>query len=143
MFDQLTEFTGNHPMMMMAFMALLVLTVLNEVKLATQRFAGLTPASAVQKMNNEESAVVLDVREPAETAGGKISKAVQIPVSSIKQRIGELDRYKNSTIIVYCKTGNRSSIACKALNQAGFEKVYNLNGGITAWQDAQLPVSKK
>ena len=142
MLEQLTEFAGNHPFLVMAFAVLLALTFFNEMKIATQRFASLTPAAAVQLMNNED-VVVLDVREPSETAGGKIARAIQIPVGSVEQRIGELEKHKNKTLLVYCKTGARSGMACKELSKKGFEKVYSLNGGMLAWQDAHLPISKK
>ena len=144
MLTQLIEFASNHAFLAIAFIALLVLTVLNEMKLATQRFSSLTPAGAVQLMNNEEdNMLVLDVREPSETAAGKISKALQIPVSGIDKRIGELEKHRQKHVIVYCKNGTRSGIACKALNKAGFDHVYNLSGGVTAWQEAHLPLSKK
>ncbi len=144
MLTQLTEFATNHALLAVAFVALLVLTLLNEVKLASQRFSSLTPAGAVQLMNSEEdNMVLLDVRESAETASGKIAKAIQIPVSGIDKRVGELDKHRNKHVIVYCKNGTRSGIACKALGKAGFEHVYYLNGGVTAWQEAQMPLSKK
>lgn len=144
MFEQLTEFAANHAFLSIAFISLLAMTFLNEWKLASQRFSSLTPAGAVQLMNNEEdNTLVLDVREPAETASGKIAKALQIPVSGIDKRIGELEKHRDKHVIVYCKNGTRSGIACKALQKAGFEHVYNLSGGVTAWQEAHLPLSKK
>ena len=85
----------------------------------------------------------LDVREPAEIVGGKISKAIQIPSSSVAQRMGELEKHKSKTMLVYDKTGARAGLACKELSKNGFEKVYSLNGGLTAWQEAHLPLSKK
>ncbi|MDH3763544.1 MAG: rhodanese-like domain-containing protein [Gammaproteobacteria bacterium] len=121
---------------------LLALTFFNEMKIASQRFASLTPAGAVQLMNNED-VVVLDVREPSEIVGGKIAKAIQIPVGAVTKRIGELEKHKNKTLLVYCKSGARSGAACKELGKHGFEKVYSLNGGMLAWQDAHLPISKK
>jgi len=142
MLDQLTEFAGNHPILVMAFAVLLVLVFFNEMKIATTRFASLTPAAAVQLMNNED-VVVLDVRESSENAGGKIAKAIQVPASSLTTRIGELEKHKNKTLLVYCKTGARAGTACKELSKHGFEKVYSLNGGLAAWQDAHLPLSKK
>ena len=144
MLTQLTEFATNHALLALAFAVLLVLTFLNEMKLATQKFSKLTPAGAVQLMNNEEDNVlILDVREPSETAGGKIAKATQIPVGSIDQRISELEKHKGKQVIVYCKNGTRSGIACKSLIKAGFEQVHNLTGGITSWQEAHLPLVKK
>jgi rhodanese-related sulfurtransferase len=142
MLNQIPEFAVNHPFLVMAFVVLLGLVLVNETKIATQRFASLTPAAAVQLMNNEE-VVVLDVREASETADGKITKAIQIPVGALKTRIGELEKHKNKTLLVYCKTGARSGAACKELSQAGFDKVYSLNGGLLAWQEAHLPISKK
>jgi rhodanese-related sulfurtransferase len=142
MFTQITEFSVNHPMLAVGFFALLAAIFFNEFRHATQKSASLTPAGAIQLMNNEE-VVMLDVRESAETANGKIAKAVQIPAGSIEQRISELEKFKGKNILVYCKTGARAGIACRALSKAGFDKVYSLNGGITAWQDAHLPVSRK
>ena len=142
MLAQISEFAVNHPFLVIAFAVLLGLTFFNEMKIATQRFASLTPAGAVNLMNSED-VVVLDVREPSETAGGKIAKAIQIPMSALSTRVGELDKHKGKTVIVYCKTGARSAAACKQLGKQGFEKVYSLNGGMLAWQDAHLPISKK
>jgi len=142
MFTQITEFSANHSLLVGGFVALLIAVFFNEFRHASQNFSKLTPAGATQLINNED-VVLLDVREPAETSVGKIMKAIQIPVGSVSQRVGELDKHKNKNVIVYCKTGARSGLACRELNKAGFEKVYNLSGGITAWQEAHLPISRK
>jgi rhodanese-related sulfurtransferase len=142
MFAQISEFTVNHPLLVIAFAVLLGLIFFNEMKIATQRFASLTPAAAVQLMNKED-VVVLDVREAAETIGGKITRAIQIPVGAVAKRIGELEKHKDKTLLVYCKSGARAGVACKELGKHGFDKVYSLNGGLMAWQEAHLPVSKK
>ena len=73
MLNQIPEFAANNPLLVIAFLVLLVLVFLNEFKIATQRFSSLTPAGAVQLMNNED-VVVLDVREPSETAGGMVNR---------------------------------------------------------------------
>jgi len=93
-------------------------------------------------MNNED-VVVLDVREASETAGGKITKAIQIPVGAVSKRISEIEKHKDKTLLVYCKSGARAGMACKELGKHGFDKVYSLNGGLMAWQEAHLPISKK
>jgi rhodanese-related sulfurtransferase len=142
MLAQISEFSMNHAYLVIAFAVLLALVFFNEMKIATQRFASLTPAAAVQLMNNED-VVVLDVREAAETIGGKIARAIQIPVSAVAKRVGELEKHKDKTLLVYCKSGARAGIACKELGKHGFEKVYSLNGGLVAWQEAHLPLSKK
>ena len=142
MLTQVSEFAVNHPYLVMAFAVLLALVFFNEMKIATQRFASLTPAAAVQLMNNED-VVLLDVREPAETVDGKITKAIQIPAAAVTKRIAELEKHKDKTLLVYCKSGSRAGSTCKELGKHGFDKVYSLNGGILAWQDAHLPMSKK
>jgi rhodanese-related sulfurtransferase len=142
MLTQISEFAVNNPYLVIAFVVLLALVIFNEMKIATQRFASLTPAAAVQLMNNEE-VVLLDVREPGETAGGKIAKAIQIPVGAVQTRISELEKHKDKTLLVYCKTGARSGATCKELGKLGFDKVFSLNGGLMAWQEAHLPLSKK
>lgn len=142
MLAQISEFAVNHPFLVIAFAVLLGMTFFNELKIATQRFASLTPAGAVKLMNDEDT-VVLDVREPSETAGGKIGKAIQIPASSLPKRIDELEKHKNKTLLVYCKTGARAGVACRELSKHGFDKVFSLNGGIMSWQEAHLPINKK
>ena len=142
MFNQITEFSANHTLLVGGFVALLIAVFINEFKNAAKNFTNLTPTGAIQLINNDD-AVLLDVREPTETVAGKIAKAIQIPVGSLSKRIGEMDKHKGKNIIVYCKTGAQSGAACQELNKAGFENVYSLSGGITAWQEAHLPVSRK
>jgi rhodanese-related sulfurtransferase len=122
---------------------LIAVIIFNEVRNLSQKFIKLSPGAAVQLMNNNDEAVFLDVREPGETSNGKITKAIQIPVGSVKERIAELQKHKNKPVVVYCKTGARSSIACNTLTSNGFGEVYNLTGGIMSWQEAHLPIGKK
>jgi rhodanese-related sulfurtransferase len=142
MLTQISEFAVNNLYLVGAFVVLLALVFFNELKIATQRFASLTPAGAVQLMNKED-VVVLDVREASETAAGKITKAIQIPAGAVKTRISELEKHKDKTLLVYCKTGARAGATCKELGENGFDKVFSLNGGLQAWQEAHLPISKK
>lgn len=96
---------------------------------------------AVQKINHAD-ALVIDVREPAEVAQGKIARAKLIPLGELKNRIGELEKYKSKPIIVVCRSGSRSAGACGILSKQGFSEVYNLAGGMIAWQQSNLPVEK-
>jgi rhodanese-related sulfurtransferase len=104
--------------------------------------AGVSPMQATLMINRED-AIVVDVREPHEFAAGHLPNARHIPVGQFAQRIGELDKLKGKPVIVVCHSGNRSSSACNALEKSGFEKVYNLSGGIAAWEQAGMPVTKK
>jgi len=102
----------------------------------------LSPAQATQLINREDAQVV-DVREQTEWAKGHINGARHIPSGEIAQRIGELDKFRQRPLIVTCASGQRSASACAALRKAGFEKVFALDGGLGAWEQAGLPLTKK
>jgi rhodanese-related sulfurtransferase len=84
--------------------------------------------------------VILDVRNQSEYDLGHLYDAVLIPVYELENRINELQEHTNDPIIVYCKAGSRSQIACEILASHGFTKVYNMVGGITAWIEAGYPI---
>ena len=84
--------------------------------------------------------VILDVREQNEWDAGHIPGAVLIPMSEIQGRLSEVP--KDKTVIVQCRSGNRSSQVTDFLQQQGFTNVHNLSGGLNAWQAASLPVVK-
>ncbi len=77
--------------------------------------------------------VVLDVRTPAEIAGGKIEGAMELDFHSpgFAEKLDELDKEK--TYLVYCRSGGRSGNTCTIMSEKGFKKLYNLDGGFTAW----------
>lgn len=84
--------------------------------------------------------VILDARTQDEFKSGHIQDAIIIPYTELEERIDELEEYKDHEIIVYCKSGYRSTIACGILDTYSFTKVYNMLGGITAWKAAGYPV---
>ena len=94
-------------------------------------------------MINREDAVVVDVRETGEWSAGHIPNARHIALGQFDQRVGELEKFKSKPVIVCCASCNRSSSACGSLKKAGFERVFNLSGGLRAWTDAGLPVTTK
>jgi len=75
---------------------------------------------------------VLDVREPEEYKVGRIERSINIPLNSLRERLGELPREKR--IIVYCAVGLRAYLACRILSQNGFPEVYNLSGGYKTYE---------
>ena len=98
-------------------------------------------AAALQLINHKD-AVVLDVREADEVKAGRLLNAKHIPLGKLRERIGELERYRETPMVVVCRSGNRSATACALLSREGFTQVYNLAGGIMAWQKAGLPVER-
>jgi adenylyltransferase/sulfurtransferase len=88
-----------------------------------------------QKLDNGENINVLDVRENHEYEVANLGENVTrlIPVGELPEHIDELDKSEN--FAVHCKTGARSARAVQLLQEAGFENVYNVKGGITAWSE--------
>ena len=101
----------------------------------------LTPTQATLLINREDAQVV-DVRETDEYVAGHLPDARNIPLGSLDERVGELEKFKKTPLILVCQTGTRSGTACKKLQRLGFEKVQNLDGGIKAWAEAGLPLKK-
>ncbi|MYN10274.1 rhodanese-like domain-containing protein [Pseudoduganella aquatica] len=107
----------------------------------TQRGKKVSPAEAVQLINRAKT-TILDVREAKEYAEGHLPDAKHIPAGELKQRMAELDKFKNRTVVVVCQKGARAFGAAKLLAGAGFENVVVLEGGQSAWQTAGLPLAK-
>jgi len=96
----------------------------------------------VTQMLNRGKTVVVDVRTAEEFATGHLRDAKNIPLADFATRIGELDKSKGKSVVVICQTGARADKAMKMLQAAGFEDVVGLDGGIAAWQAANLPTVK-
>jgi rhodanese-related sulfurtransferase len=88
--------------------------------------------SALNMIGNDDY-YFLDVRTIKEHKMKSIPNTDCIPVQEIKERMDELNNYRNKKIIVYCRSGNRSGIATKILNENGF-KATNMIGGINGWK---------
>jgi rhodanese-related sulfurtransferase len=140
--EQYLEFASNNPILIAALVAIMALIVYTETKRQSRKNESLPPPQAVRRIN-EEGSLVLDVRENSEVKSGRIKGAKHIPLKELKPRLQELSKYKDKSVVVYCRSGNRSAQACDVLTSNEFEKVVNLQGGVMAWQAASLPLSKK
>lgn len=110
--------------------------------LVQKRMSGLAEIGTTQvtQLINREKAVTVDLRETREFEGGKLPGALHIPLSQLKARAGELEKFKDRPIILYCARGQRSRSAGSTLGGAGFTKLFTLSGGHKAWKDAGLPL---
>ena len=136
------EFAGRHTLLFVALAAVIVLIIMSELKRATKGFKEVIPAEAVRLINKED-AMVLDVRESNELGQGSIIDSKHIALSALPDQLATLSKDKDKPILVFCKMGNRSAQACKLLLKNSYTNVFGLKGGITAWQNEQLPITKK
>lgn len=102
----------------------------------------LSPVEATLLINRED-AQLIDVRDQGEFAGGHIPNARHIPLAELERRNSELEKFKERPIILCCATGSRSAAALATLRKAGFERIFNLRGGIAEWEKAGQPLSRK
>lgn len=125
-----------------ALVVVVAMIIKLELESHFSKISQINAAEAVRLMDDEKL-LVLDTREDKEYESGHIKGAMHIPSSKIKDRINELDKYKERAVLLYCRSGNRSNVTAKVLAKAGFSNVQNLAGGIMAWNSANLPVTKK
>lgn len=94
----------------------------------------------VKALQGRSDVALFDVREPHEYNAGHIPNITLIPMNQVPGRINEIPRDK--TVILTCRTGNRSGQVADYLRQQGFTNVHNMEGGIVAWEQAGYPVEK-
>lgn len=108
----------------------------SEIDLAT--LSENVDAQTVNQLRDRADVLLIDVREPWEYNEAHIPGVTLIPMGEIPNRLSEIPQDK--TVIVSCRSGNRSNQVVEFLQGRGFTNVHNLSGGILAWQGAGLPV---
>lgn len=103
-------------------------------------YGDVTVEQASELIKKKPLLVILDVRTGWEFEDGHIDGATNIPVDDLEQRLGELD--VNDEMLVYCRTGNRSTRAVQILRENGFNKNYHMVDGIMGWEREGYPVMK-
>ena len=108
--------------------------------------SSLSTADAV-RLINQEKAVLIDVREPAEFAAGHAAGARNVPLGQLEGAIQgahgkSLPTNKTLPLLVMCATGARGGRAAAQLRKAGWEKAVAVAGGNNAWREANLPIEK-
>jgi rhodanese-related sulfurtransferase len=93
----------------------------------------------IQENKGNPDFIILDVRTPAEYAGGHIENAVNIDyyADDFEETLDSYD--KNKTYLMYCRTASRSAAVLKIMQRLEFKEVYNMQGGINAWVSAGYP----
>ena len=94
------------------------------------------------RLMNQGPTLILDVREEKDFAAGHLPKARHIPVRELSRRVEEIAKFKAKPVIVTDKSGARAGAASRFLKREGFTNVFTLKGGLSAWQQASLPVEK-
>lgn len=140
--DQLITFASHNTILVVAIVLVSLMLIHSLVGEKLRGYSSVSPAESTQ-MINRDNALILDVRESNEHSEGHIINSLHIPLTSLKTRMKDLEKHKTGKVIVACRSGHRSSQACATLRKEGFEQVFNLSGGVMAWESANLPLVKK
>lgn len=140
--NQLITFTSNNTILVIAIVIVSLMLIHSLVGEKLRGYSSVSPSESTQMINRDD-ALMLDVRESNEYSEGHIINSLHIPLSGLKTRLKDLEKYKAKKVIIACRSGHRSSQACTTLKKEGFEQVFNLSGGVMAWESANLPLIKK
>jgi rhodanese-related sulfurtransferase len=134
-------FAERHMYLSMALVGLTLALIYTEVARLFRGYKALRPAELTGLMNRE-NALVIDLSASNDFEKGHIAGSKSVQPSQFDPESKLLANAKELPVVVVCRTGQGSGDAAKRLKKAGFKQVYWLEGGIGAWQQADLPLVK-
>ena len=140
-FAELTAFAARHPILSLALAGLTLAIIGNEIANLFRGFKGIQPAG-LTALVNRENALVVDLRPIGDFEKGHIPGAKNVQMSQFDPENKQLAPARALPVVLVCKLGDTASTAAKRLRKAGFQNVNLLEGGIQAWQAADLPLVK-
>lgn len=135
------EFAQANAGLSSAWLAVAVLLAISHIKHMANGPKAVS-SQILTNLVNRDNGIVIDIRAASEFNKGHIHGARNIPLSKIKETTKDLEKYKNTPIIMVCQNGISVAAACSILKKAGMEKVYKLSGGMTSWVGDNLPTVK-
>ncbi|MDH3531545.1 MAG: rhodanese-like domain-containing protein [Gammaproteobacteria bacterium] len=136
--EKLLEFTSQNMLLVLFLMISFFLLIFTELRRKASGLVSVDPNDAVALINND--AVVLDLRNAEAFGRGHIVNARNIPADELDVTSNKIASLKNRPIVTVCDAGITSTKAADSLRKSGFESVYGLKGGMSAWTQAGLPV---
>lgn len=122
------DYTSIFNIMALAFLVWFIYSRFASLKGLTN----LSPDQFQDELKGNRNYVLIDVREPGEVKHGYIPGAINIPLSQMKQRVGEIQ--KSDRVYLYCRSGMRSKQAARILKKNGFSELSHLQGGVMSWK---------
>jgi rhodanese-related sulfurtransferase len=138
---RLAAFAAEHSIMVPALAVLTVAILYTEISRLASGFKAVDPAGLTALINRQD-ALLVDVSASTEFDKGHIAGAKNVQMSQFDADNKILAKVRELPVAVVCRSGNTSSEAARKLVKAGFKQVYWLDGGLAAWQQANLPLVK-
>lgn len=126
---------------MMILLGIIVLLAVAAIQMQTEDPKTIGAQEAYERLKSDTSVIMLDVRTPQEYAASHVEGSLLIPVQELDARVGELAPYKGKTVLVFCRSGNRSGRGAALLRERGFNAL-NVRGGILDWSAKNLPLTE-
>ena len=139
--EELLAFAGRNIYLSMALAGLTVALLYTEVARLFRGYTALRPAE-LTGLINRDNALVIDLSASGDFEKGHIAGSRAVALSQFGPENKLLAKARELPVVVVCRNGQASGDAAKRLKKAGFEKVYWLDGGVQAWQQADLPLVK-
>ena len=128
-------------MLSLAFAGLTIAIIVTEIARLFRGFKSIKPAE-LTRLINAGNAVVIDLSAGSDFEKGHITGSRNVQPAQLTPAHKLLAAARQSPVVLVCRTGQTAGGAAKRLKKAGFEKVYVLEGGVAAWQQADLPLVK-
>ncbi len=141
MLERIPDFIGNHPILTLAFVGIGVALIANELSRFTRGYKSLTPAE-LTRLINQDNALVVDISPLNDFEKGHIVGSRHVAMSQFDPENKLLAKVRELPVAVVCRSGMQAGQAAKRLVKSGFTKVYVLDGGIAAWQQAEMPLAR-
>ncbi len=139
--EELLAFAGRHQLLALGLIGLTGAIVYTEIAHLLRGYKSLRPAQ-LTGLINRDNALVVDLSASNDFEKGHIAGSRNIAPSQFDPENKQLTAAKSLPVVLVCRNGQASAAAAKRLKQAGFEHVYWLEGGVAAWQQADLPLVK-
>lgn len=139
--QELLDFAGRNYMLALGLAGVTVAIIYTEVARLLRPYKALRPAELTHLINRED-ATVIDLSAASDFDKGRIAGSRNVPVTAFKPDHKALSGKNERPVVLVCRAGTASATAAATLSKAGFAQVYWLDGGIAAWQQADLPLVK-
>jgi rhodanese-related sulfurtransferase len=140
-FPELLAFAQRHPFLSLALAGLTAALVYTEVARLLRGYRTVRPAGLTALINRED-ALVIDLSPSNDFLKGHIAGSRSVQVGQFDPESKLLAPAKRLPVVLTCRNGQASAQAARRLKKAGFEQVYWLEGGVQAWQQADLPLAR-
>lgn len=139
--NDLIQFAQGHLLLSSAWVAVAAILAFTQFRIMASGPKALS-SQMLTDMVNRENGVVIDIRPKPDFKKGHIHGAINIPASTLKDKVKDLEKYQNTPIIMVCANGISVAGACSTLKKSGLQQVHKLAGGMSSWVGDNLPVVK-